>query len=149
MPAAASSASRRGSFARTIRCAAKYVNSPEGDLFRKGDLLYGLDLARAAIAKAGPRGGRRGQHRRDRAPAGGLRAGGRCDGDRADRAAAPRAQPSDQRLSLCFDADAAGQDATLRGMELAAAQGFDVRVVSLPPGHDPADDPGRVRGSGS
>jgi hypothetical protein len=25
---------------------AKYVNSPEGDLFRKGDLLYGLDLAR-------------------------------------------------------------------------------------------------------
>ena len=26
---------------------AKYVNSPEGELFRKGDLLYGLDLARA------------------------------------------------------------------------------------------------------
>jgi len=30
---------------------AKYVNSPESDLFRKGDVLYGLDLARAAIAK--------------------------------------------------------------------------------------------------
>jgi DNA primase len=30
---------------------AKYVNSPEGELFRKGDLLYGLDRARAAIAK--------------------------------------------------------------------------------------------------
>ena len=24
---------------------AKYVNSPEGELFRKGDLLYGLDRA--------------------------------------------------------------------------------------------------------
>jgi DNA primase len=46
-----------------------------------------------------------------------------------------------KRLSLCFDADAAGQDATLRGMELAAAQGFDIRVVSLPVGTDPADDP--------
>src|SRR5207253_4121850 len=46
-----------------------------------------------------------------------------------------------KRLYLCFDADAAGQDATLRGMELAAAQGFDIHVVSLPPETDPADDP--------
>src|SRR5207247_2493577 len=30
---------------------AKYVNSAEGELFRKGDLLYGLDRARGAIAK--------------------------------------------------------------------------------------------------
>ena len=30
---------------------AKYVNSPESDLFKKGDLLYGLDTARQAIAK--------------------------------------------------------------------------------------------------
>src|SRR4029077_10717560 len=33
----------------------------------------------------------------------------------------------------------AGEAATLRGMELATAQGFDVRVVTLPPGRDPAD----------
>jgi DNA primase len=46
-----------------------------------------------------------------------------------------------RRLYLCFDADAAGEDATLRGMELAAAQGFDVRVVTLPKGKDPADAP--------
>jgi DNA primase len=46
-----------------------------------------------------------------------------------------------KRLFLCFDADAAGQDATLRGMELAVRDGFTVRVVPLPPGTDPADDP--------
>jgi DNA primase len=46
-----------------------------------------------------------------------------------------------KRLFLCFDADAAGQDATLRGMELAVAQGFDVKIVALEPGTDPADDP--------
>jgi DNA primase len=43
------------------------------------------------------------------------------------------------RVWLCFDGDAAGEAATLRGMELAAAQGLDVRVVALPPGFDPAD----------
>ena len=65
---------------------AKYVNSPEGELFRKGDLLYGLDLARAAIAK------------QDRAVVvegntdvialrqAGLRAGRRVDGHGAHRA---------------------------------------------------------------
>ncbi len=47
-----------------------------------------------------------------------------------------------KRLFLCFDSDAAGQDATLRGMELAVAQGFDVKIVTLQPGTDPADDPG-------
>ena len=30
---------------------AKYVNSPEGELFHKSAILYGLDLARQAIAK--------------------------------------------------------------------------------------------------
>ena len=44
-----------------------------------------------------------------------------------------------RKLYLCFDADAAGEAATLRGMDLAAAQRFDVRVVALPPGADPAD----------
>jgi DNA primase len=33
------------------RLQAKYVNSPESELFKKGDLLYGLDTARQSIAK--------------------------------------------------------------------------------------------------
>ena len=50
-----------------------------------------------------------------------------------------------KRLWLAFDGDAAGESAALRGMELAVAQGFDVKVVALTPGVDPADDPTRVR----
>ena len=125
---------------------AKYVNSPEGDLFRKGDLLYGLDLARAAIAKA--------DHAvivEGNTDVISLRQAGFEPVVAAMGTALTEAQLREltrltKRLSLCFDADAAGQEATLRGMELAAAQGFDIRVVSLPAGTDPADDPEAFEG---
>jgi DNA primase len=44
-----------------------------------------------------------------------------------------------KRLWLCFDGDAAGEAAALRGMELAVRSGFDVQVLTLPDGTDPAD----------
>jgi DNA primase len=120
---------------------AKYVNSPEGELFRKGDLLYGLDASRQAIA------------REDRAVVVegntdviALRQAGFAPVVASMGTALTEAQLRElarltKRLFLCFDADAAGQDATLRGMELAVRQGFTVRVVPLPAGTDPADDP--------
>jgi DNA primase len=119
----------------------KYVNSPEGDLFKKGAILYGLHLARTAISK------------QDRAAV----VEGNTDVIALRQAgfepvvASMGTALTDRQLEelgrltrkvyLCFDADAAGQDATLRGMELAAAKGFDVRVVTLPRGQDPADAP--------
>ena len=123
------------------RLQAKYVNSPESDLFKKGDLLYGLDTGRQAIAKD------------DRAVVVegntdvlALRQAGFQPVVASMGTALTEAQLRElarltKRLYLCFDADAAGQDATLRGMELAVRQGFDVQVVSLPKGTDPADDP--------
>jgi DNA primase len=120
---------------------AKYVNSPEGELFRKGDLLYGLDTARQAIA------------REDRAVVVegntdviALRQAGFAPVVASMGTALTEPQLRElarltQRLLLCFDSDAAGQDATLRGMALAVQQGFTVGVVPLPPGTDPADDP--------
>jgi DNA primase len=120
---------------------AKYVNSPEGALFKKGDLLYGLDTARQQIAK------------QDRA----VVVEGNTDvialrqarfepvvasmGTALTEAQLKELNRLTKRLFLCFDADAAGQEATLRGMELAVKQGFDVKIVALPPGTDPADDP--------
>jgi DNA primase len=120
---------------------AKYVNSPEGELFRKGDLLYGLDTARQAIA------------REDRAVVVegntdviALRQAGFAPVVASMGTALTEPQLRElarltQRLLLCFDSDAAGQDATLRGMALAVQQGFTVGVVPLPVGTDPADDP--------
>jgi DNA primase len=118
---------------------AKYVNSPEGELFRKSKVVYGLHRARAAIAKQDEAVVVEGYtdvlalHQRGRLTV---------------VASMGTALTEDQlkelghltkRLFLCFDADAAGEAATLRGMDLAAARGFEVRVVPLPAGVDPAD----------
>ena len=56
---------------------AKYVNTAETDFFHKSQILYGVDLAKAAIAKAGARGRGRGLHRRARPAPGRGRGGGR------------------------------------------------------------------------
>ena len=121
---------------------AKYVNSPEGELFRKGDLLYGLDTARQSIARED-----RGVVVEGNTDVLALRQAGFAPVVASMGTALTEAQLRElarltKRLFLCFDADAAGQDATLRGMELAVAQGFDVKIVALQPGTDPADDPG-------
>jgi DNA primase len=125
---------------------AKYVNSPEGELFKKGQLVYGLDRARAAVAK------------QDRAcivegytDVLAVRQAGFEPVVASMGTALTEGQLRElgrltKRLYLCFDADAAGEAATVRGMELATAQGFDVRVVALPPGVDPAEVAGSFEG---
>jgi DNA primase len=118
---------------------AKYVNSPEGELFRKGDLLYGLDRARAAIAKQ-----ERAVVVEGNTDVLALRQAGVEPVVASMGTALTERQLKElgrltTRLWLCFDGDAAGEAATLRGMELAAAQDLEVHVVALPPGFDPAD----------
>jgi DNA primase len=125
---------------------AKYVNTPESELFTKGAVVYGLDLARTAIA------------REDRVcvvegntDVIALRQAGfepvvACMGTALTEKQLRELRGLTTRLWLAFDGDAAGGSATLRGMELADRQGFDVKVVALPPGIDPADDPGGFQG---
>jgi DNA primase len=120
---------------------AKYVNTRESELFHKGWVVYGLDHARAAIAKE------------DRAcvvegntDVIALRQAGFQPVVASMGTALTEQQLKElgrlsKRLWLAFDGDAAGETATLRGMALAVQQGFDVKVVPLPPGIDPADDP--------
>ena len=119
----------------------KYVNTPEGELFHKGWLLYGLDKSRSAMAK------------QDRA----VVVEGNTDvlalrqagfepvvasmGTALTETQLKEVMRLTRRVWLCFDGDAAGQEATLRGMELAVKMGLEVSVVALDPGTDPADDP--------
>ena len=133
----------RGFQARKLReddpLRAKYVNSPEGELFRKGDLLYGLDRARAAIAKQERAILVEGNPDVLALRQAGLEPVVASMGTALTERQLKELSRLTHKLVLCFDGDAAGEAATLRGMELAAGQGFDVRVVALPPGIDPAD----------
>jgi DNA primase len=124
----------------------KYVNSPEGELFHKSQILYGLNLARAAIAKQ-----ERAVVVEGNTDVIALRQTGfepvvASMGTALTEQQLKELQRLTRRLYLCFDADAAGETAALRGMELAADRGFEIRVVTLPPGKDPADDPQRFQG---
>jgi DNA primase len=118
---------------------AKYVNSPEGELFRKGDLLYGLHLARNAIAKGGQAVVVEGNTDVIALRQAGFEPVVASMGTALTERQLRELGRLAQKLVLCFDGDAAGEAATLRGMELAAAQGFDLHVVAMPPESDPAD----------
>jgi DNA primase len=120
----------------------KYVNSPEGELFHKSAILYGLHLARTAIAKQ-----ERGVVVEGNTDVIALRQAGfepvvASMGTALTERQLKELQRLTRRLYLCFDSDAAGEEATLRGMELAKEKlGCDIRVVTLPKGQDPADAP--------
>jgi DNA primase len=119
----------------------KYVNTPETELFHKSAVLYGLHLARTAIAKQ-----ERAVVVEGNTDVIALRQAGfepvvASMGTALTQRQLQELQRLTRRIYLCFDADAAGEDATLRGMELATSLGFDVRVVTLPKGQDPADAP--------
>ena len=127
--------------------APKYLNSPEGPLFRKSEVVYGLDRARQAIAKAGQAVIVEGY-----TDVLALHQAGITNAVASMGTALTAQQVTELRrlcsaVLLAFDADTAGQEASLRGMQLALAQGLEVRVVDLPKGKrpfriyvDPADD---------
>jgi DNA primase len=138
----------------------KFLNSPQTPLFDKGHLLYGLDRARRSIRQE------------EQA----VIVEGYLDVLALHQAGFPNAvspmgtalteeqlrllKRSTRRMVLALDADAAGDQATLRGLDIARqtldreqdpvfdARGFiryegrlnaEIRVVSLPPGKDPDD----------
>ena len=119
----------------------KYVNTAETELFHKSAVLYGLHLARTAIAKQ-----ERAVVVEGNTDVIALRQAGfeptvASMGTALTERQLKELQRLTRRVYLCFDSDAAGEEATLRGMELATTLGFDVRVVTLPKGQDPADAP--------
>ena len=119
--------------------AAKYVNTPETELFQKGAVVYGLHLARPAIAKQDEAVVVEGYTDVIALHQAGLGTAVASMGTALTAQQLRELRRLCSRLFLCFDADKAGQEATLRGMELAYREFAEVRVIALPKGSDPAD----------
>ena len=116
---------------------AKYVNSPESDIYKKSKILYGIYHAKKEIAK------------QDNC----FLVEGYTDvisfhqsGIENVVASSGTALTPDQirlvsrltkNMTVLFDGDAAGIRASLRGIDLILEQGMNVKVVTFPNGEDP------------
>ena len=119
----------------------KYLNTPETPLYKKSELLYGLDKARSAISREEL----------------GVVVEGYTDVIAFHLAELPLAVATcgtalgeahfdllrrfSSRIVLAFDADAAGAGAAVRGddLRITSELGLDLRVAIMPEGRDPAD----------
>lgn len=118
----------------------KYLNSPESQLFQKGQLLYGLDKARGAIRDSGEALVVEGYMdvialHQEGFPTAVASLGTALTADQVDALARLEAR----RLYLAFDSDEAGQRAVLGGLDQSATRRFLVRAVTVPHGNDPAE----------
>jgi DNA primase len=118
----------------------KYLNTPETDIFHKGSLLYGLDLARPEIRRTGECIVVEGYMDVIALHQEGLSSAVAALGTSltAEQGALLERQGV-RKLFLAFDADQAGERAVLAGLDQSVGQRFLVRAVSVAPGRDPAD----------
>jgi DNA primase len=118
---------------------AKYVNSPETPIFRKGKILYALDKARGAIVKHPRREAVicEGQIDVIRCHAAGLATAVASQGTAFTRDHVDLLKHHADSAVLFFDGDAAGRKAAIRTGALFLEAGIPVRVAVLPPGEDP------------
>lgn len=120
---------------------AKYVNSPETPLFAKGNLLYGLNLARDAIRKTGMALVVEGYTDCIAAHQFGFEHTVAVLGTAlgAGHVQLLRRFADRIRVVLVLDGDAAGRRRAAEVLELFVSANVDLRVLTLPEGSDPAD----------
>ncbi|MBT4936913.1 DNA primase [Candidatus Peregrinibacteria bacterium] len=110
---------------------AKYLNSPETDLYNKSCILFGLDRAKEEIKKQDSVVILEGymdviaSHQAD------LKNVVAVSGTALTENQLKLIKRYTNNIKLCFDQDPAGKDATKRSIELALEQGFRVEVVLL------------------
>jgi DNA primase len=109
----------------------KYLNSPQTQVFDKGSVLYGIDLAREAIRRAETAVLVEGYMDVLQAHQAGFKNVIAAMGTALSQEQLAILKPVTRRLVLALDPDVAGDRATLRGLEVAK-EALDSRVVPVP-----------------
>ena len=125
------------------RCATtrapKYVNTAETDFFHKSEILYGLDRARAAMAKANRAVVVEGYTDVLALHQAGMEGAVGVMGTAITPEQVATLSGTVDEVVLALDADEAGQEAMLRAQRVAAGRRMRLRVASMPSGVDPAE----------
>lgn len=117
----------------------KYLNSPETRLFEKSKTLFGLHLARHAIAEANSVIVAEGYTDVIALHQAGFPNAVATLGTALTRDHARLLRRNCDTVILLFDGDDAGQKAADRSVEIFFAEAIDIRISIMPHGVDPAD----------
>jgi DNA primase len=117
--------------------AAKYLNSPETALFRKGSVLFGLDKSKRALIEADCAVVCEGQLDLISLFESGITNVVAPQGTAFTEAQARVLKRFVNEVVLCFDADAAGQKAAERSLDALLQNDLIVRMAEMPAGEDP------------
>ncbi|HEY7128465.1 MAG TPA: DNA primase [Nitrospira sp.] len=115
----------------------KYLNSPDTTLFKKGQTLFALDMAREAIARTKTVVVVEGYFDAIALHQSGLTHTVATLGTALTPEHVQVLRRFASKVVLLFDPDAAGVRAALRGLDLFVNSGLGVKVVTLPAGDDP------------
>ncbi|MDE1919393.1 MAG: DNA primase [Patescibacteria group bacterium] len=118
---------------------AKYLNSPETELYHKSEILFGMDAAKDAIRTRGFTMLVEGQMDVLLAHQAGFKNAVALSGTALSERHLTLMKRYSENLMLILDADAAGLKATARSAALALQAGLRVKAAQLPAGKDPAD----------
>jgi DNA primase len=116
---------------------AKYVNSPESDIYHKSNELYGIFFAKQAIVKADKCYLVEGYTDVISMHQAGIENVVASSGTALTQGQIRLIHRFTSNITVLYDGDSAGIKAAVRGIDMFLGEGMNVKVVLLPDGEDP------------